>query len=378
MNRRPNSPSLAGAAVLFFEREPCWPFSVHRTQASSRTFVRRSRSWHPRSRGWRSTGSRRCALSSGSSGRSTRSPTRTAGRSSWRTSRAGFFDSDDGAGTVRLDGRRTRTTETILRKVAREQPNTVEEVLPEFVPAPLPWPTYGQATVEQIPEFAAMLNLVPEAIRYEKENLQRVAVLAPLMDALDPERAKDAEPQYEVPAESLQPMVKGRGGQRVGKPVPTNAKGIVTTTPGLVVNPTEEDRVSAATITPLEYGVSDAPATFIYAKADLDTTRRAEWPSEVTGSLKAPLVGDEIDRAPLAPNTDTQPAVADRRDTGERACPDHRQREVVEGVHGDHTEDHEDHDGVPVPRGRGVVHPPLLGAGDVGAGDERERCPDDR
>lgn len=153
--------------------------------------------------------------------------------------RGGFFDSLQAQEANGWSDEDREYVELILRQVGERRPDYVQEVKAVHVPAPLPWATYDTLTdCKEIVELAQRLSLVPETIRYERENLQRPDVLAPLEDELaglgDEDRAR-AEPRSEVPAEMLeqadpQPLT-------VGKAPEMTDSGIVKGTPGLTLKP---------------------------------------------------------------------------------------------------------------------------------------------
>lgn len=128
--------------------------------------------------------------------------------------------------------------EAKLRWVAQERPDYVQEVVAVHVPAPAPWATYDGLSPEDSVELATRLGLVPETLRYERERLQRPAVIGPLEAALAELSAEDkgrAEPLAEVPADMLVAPTGGR--VRIGRGPRTTASGVVADTEGLVLTP---------------------------------------------------------------------------------------------------------------------------------------------
>lgn len=133
----------------------------------------------------------------------------------------------------------------VLRQTCRTRPDLCEEVLPVHVPAERPWITYDTTDYKVIVDVAKATGCIGDAIRYEKENLNRAAVLADLMAALNElpdeqgiEELAKSEPREEIPAEKLRPMESGVGTLHVGNPKKdpkTNSDGAVLSTPGLTL-----------------------------------------------------------------------------------------------------------------------------------------------
>lgn len=159
--------------------------------------------------------------------------------------RGGFFDSDEAAERLGWDADLKETVEMVLRRELQRRPEFGEEILPVAVPAEPPWPTYDMFEPEIIVRLAPELQLVPQTVAYEREHLNRVDVLAPLLailDGLGEEEQKKAEPKTAV---DLSPAKRG-GGVKVGSAPQTTRSGIVKGTPGLVLNP--ESETSSASI----------------------------------------------------------------------------------------------------------------------------------
>jgi hypothetical protein len=155
--------------------------------------------------------------------------------------RGGFFDSDEAAERLGWDADLKATAEAVLRREAQKTPFMLEEVLPVPVAAEKPWPTYDEFEPEIVVRLAPELRLVPETVAYERENLNRVDVLAPLLallDGLSAEEQKRAGPRTAI---DLRPAKKT--GVKVGSAPPTTRTGIIKSTPGLVLN---EEREPAA------------------------------------------------------------------------------------------------------------------------------------
>jgi hypothetical protein len=152
--------------------------------------------------------------------------------------RGGFFDSDEAAERLGWDDDLKSSAETVLRREAQQSPYLLEEIVPVHVPAAIPWPTYDTFTPEIIIRLAPELLLVPETVAYEREHLNRVDVLAPLLallEELGPEEQQRAQPKSAV---DVSPAKKT--GMKLASAPPTTRTGIVKTTPGLVLNVTEE------------------------------------------------------------------------------------------------------------------------------------------
>lgn len=156
--------------------------------------------------------------------------------------RGGFFDSDAAAQQFAWDDDMKLTVETVLRRELQKRPDYGEEILPVHVPAELPWPTYDQFEPEIIIRLAPELLLVPQTIAYERENLNRVDVLAPLLallEDLSPEEQAKAKPRTSV---DLSPAKKT--GIKVDTAPQTTRTGIVKSTPGLVLNPEAAEEIT--------------------------------------------------------------------------------------------------------------------------------------
>lgn len=148
--------------------------------------------------------------------------------------RGGFFDSEAAQVQNGWSDDERDTVEAVLRRYCSERPDLVQEIVAEHVPAPMPWETYPDNAPVDIVTFAPKLSLVPEVVRYERENLARPEVLEPLekeLEKLPPEEQRRAKPIFEVAPEfrgaaASSPLVLGRAPE-------TTATGIVKSTPGL-------------------------------------------------------------------------------------------------------------------------------------------------
>jgi hypothetical protein len=148
--------------------------------------------------------------------------------------RGGFFDSDEAAERLNWDDDLKTSAETVLRRHFQQVPEHGEEIVPVHVPAQIPWPTYDEFDPETVVRLAPELKLVPETIAYEREQLNRVDVLAPLLALLE---QMDAEAQKRArPRQSIDVSPAKRSGMKVGSAPQTTRSGIIKSTPGLVLN----------------------------------------------------------------------------------------------------------------------------------------------
>jgi hypothetical protein len=148
--------------------------------------------------------------------------------------RGGFFDLDEAAERLNWDDDLKESALQVLRREAQKSPYLLEEIVPVHVPAAIPWPTYDDFDPETVVRLAPELKLVPETIAYERENLNRVDVLAPLLALLE---GMDEEAQKRARAKSaIDVSPAKRSGMKVGPAPQTTRSGIVKSTPGLVLN----------------------------------------------------------------------------------------------------------------------------------------------
>lgn len=115
-----------------------------------------------------------------------------------------------------------------LDEIAETIPAYVRKLVPVHVAAEPPWQTYTQTPPDRVLALAAELNLVPEALRYERENADREAVVDALEAAMAPEDAGRAKPleKIDVPKDM-------KAAVRVGKAPRSTPSGIPVDTPGL-------------------------------------------------------------------------------------------------------------------------------------------------
>lgn len=118
----------------------------------------------------------------------------------------GFFDSAAVADHLGWTEDEHDAVVATLRYKCSVLPGMIQEVKALHVPAPLPWPTFTQSDAAEAVELAGRLKLVPETLRYERENLRRAVVLEALEEAillLDPDDQSRAETQEAIPAGSF-------------------------------------------------------------------------------------------------------------------------------------------------------------------------------
>lgn len=118
----------------------------------------------------------------------------------------GFFDSLAAQEREDWTDEERETVEAILRQVFRNMPAYGEEILPVPVAAPRPWSSYDELVDEKaakIPDLAEGLELVPETLRYERENLGRPEVIGPLEAMLEELLAAAGEDADAVAKRSL-------------------------------------------------------------------------------------------------------------------------------------------------------------------------------
>lgn len=153
--------------------------------------------------------------------------------------RGGFYDTDAAAQQGEWTQDEHDLTDRVLRRVASERPDYIQEVVAVHVPAAAPWGTYDDLSdAGKIVAVAREVGMVPETIRYERENLQRADVIVPLqniLDGMDDEDQSRADPKMEIPADMLKEAPAT--GVTIGKAPETTDSGIVKGTPGLTLKP---------------------------------------------------------------------------------------------------------------------------------------------
>ncbi len=121
-----------------------------------------------------------------------------------------------------------------LDEVAAKNPAFVRKLVPQHVAAPAPWQTYDSTGADRVAAVAAELGLVPEALRYERENLNRVTLVAALEAALAPGDEGRAAPLEEIVMD-VPTSTPEAPAARMGKRPRTTASGVMADTPGLEV-----------------------------------------------------------------------------------------------------------------------------------------------
>lgn len=127
-----------------------------------------------------------------------------------------FFDTEIAARELGWSDDEKESVEALLLYKCRTVPNFIQQVVKEHVPAPKPWATYDELPVEAILEVAVATKLIPETLRYERENLQR----ADLIEALEDQMLADADADF-TRAEPLEEYAAGAlDAQRAGPDAP--------------------------------------------------------------------------------------------------------------------------------------------------------------
>lgn len=117
-----------------------------------------------------------------------------------------FFDSDVAAQINGWTDDEKESVEALLLMKCRQVPGFIQQVVKEHVPAPKPWATYDELDVESILEVAIATRLLPETLRYERENLQRPDLIEALEDKMLADEDADfsrSEPLEEYAAGAL-------------------------------------------------------------------------------------------------------------------------------------------------------------------------------
>ncbi len=114
------------------------------------------------------------------------------------TFQGGLFDLDSAAEQNNWDDDVKEMVRRKLDNLCEKQPATCQRVDYVIEPAAKPWPTYDDlADIEEIALLAGSLGLTGKALAYERENLNRAA----LLDLLD--EAAVASPDPEVAPEPV-------------------------------------------------------------------------------------------------------------------------------------------------------------------------------
>jgi hypothetical protein len=104
------------------------------------------------------------------------------------------------------------------------------------VDAPAPWQTYDQTAPNRVVALAVELGLVPEALRYERENAERDEILAALTAAMVPDDESRAKPLERIDVPVDKPAA------RIAKAPKTTRSGIVVDTPDLVLKDAPDEQ----------------------------------------------------------------------------------------------------------------------------------------
>ena len=118
-----------------------------------------------------------------------------------------FFDSDVAAQINEWSQDEKESVEALLLMKCRTVPAFIQQVVKEHVPAPKPWATYDDLSIEAILEVAIATRLLPETLRYERENLQRAELIEALEDRMLADEDADfsrSEPIEEYAAGALE------------------------------------------------------------------------------------------------------------------------------------------------------------------------------
>jgi hypothetical protein len=139
----------------------------------------------------------------------------------------GVYDTEVAAANEGWTNEEREIVENSLTAAAEKTPLFLRKLNPVHVPAEAPWQTYDQTETAKVVELSVTLNLVPEALRYERENAKRESVLAGLEAKLDPLDESRAAPITKVDVHVEKPAA------RIAKGPRTTRGGIVVDTPGL-------------------------------------------------------------------------------------------------------------------------------------------------
>lgn len=120
--------------------------------------------------------------------------------------RGGFFDSVEAQERLKWTDDWREMVERSLEELQQIRPDYVEKVVAVHVPAPLPWPSYDTLGPDEVVELAPKLHLVAEALRYEREHLNRDEVTVMLEVELETAGLANPGPLLEIPSDQLKPM----------------------------------------------------------------------------------------------------------------------------------------------------------------------------
>lgn len=104
----------------------------------------------------------------------------------------GFFDLDAMAEHLEWDDDIKAMVARRLDQLCIQMPGSIQSVDYVTAPAEIPWPTYESETdPDRLVELAAALGLATKALAYERENMERAAVI----QALEAHLAESPEPE---------------------------------------------------------------------------------------------------------------------------------------------------------------------------------------
>jgi len=113
-----------------------------------------------------------------------------------------YFDSEAAQEKLGWTDEERESVEYAIEKIAMEQPYLVRKVEYEIPASPMPWPTYDAMNAKEVVQFAQGTGLVAEAMSYERENKNRVTLLAELEELLGDDQPDPAgspvAPQAEI------------------------------------------------------------------------------------------------------------------------------------------------------------------------------------
>ncbi len=161
--------------------------------------------------------------------------------------RTGVYDTEEAQRQEGWSDEERLMVERTLDEVAGRIPGFVRKLTPVHVPAPRPWVSYDETSAERVPGIAAELGLVPEALRYERENLNREGLVGNLEEALAPGEESRAAPIEEIHVD-VPVSTPEAPAARVGKRPRTTTTGVMADTPGLEAKGDIVQDVAEATI----------------------------------------------------------------------------------------------------------------------------------
>lgn len=149
--------------------------------------------------------------------------------------RTGVFDTAVAQAREGWTDEEREMVERKLDEVADRIPSYVQRLEPHHVPAPAPWQTYATTAEAKVVPLAQELDLVPETLRFERENRNRAKVVSALEAAMTPGEEGRAEPLEEITVPK-----QGKPALKIKEPPKVTDSGIVVDTPGLELkNPSQ-------------------------------------------------------------------------------------------------------------------------------------------